>query len=98
MERDVHKLDVLKCVECVEVAGCINRDIKGMRLLPSRVHHLGMCSLIREGFSPSTIEETTDISSIDQNRLIVGAQVSDSLVHSKADLNLAQAPLRDSPP
>ncbi|KAG5031773.1 hypothetical protein JHK85_015755 [Glycine max] len=32
-------------------------------------------SLIREGFSPSTIEETTDISSIDQNRLIVGAQI-----------------------
>lgn len=48
-------------------------------------------SLIREGFSPPTIEETTGISGVEQNRLIVGAQVRDSLVHSKADPDLLAA-------
>ncbi|XP_061352271.1 rubisco accumulation factor 1.1, chloroplastic-like [Gastrolobium bilobum] len=42
-------------------------------------------SLIREGFSPPSIEEATGISGVEQNRLIVAAQVRDSLVQSNAD-------------
>ncbi|XP_014510931.1 rubisco accumulation factor 1.1, chloroplastic [Vigna radiata var. radiata] len=48
-------------------------------------------SLIREGFSPPTIEETTGISGVEQNRLIVAAQVRDSLVESNADPELLAA-------
>ncbi|KAF6175028.1 hypothetical protein GIB67_039576 [Kingdonia uniflora] len=42
-------------------------------------------SLVQQGFSPSTIEEATGISCIEQNRLIVAAQVRDSLLHSNLD-------------
>lgn len=42
-------------------------------------------SLIREGFSPPSIEEATGISGVEQNRLVVAAQVRDSLVQSNAD-------------
>ncbi|KAJ1409334.1 putative rubisco accumulation factor 1, chloroplastic-like [Sesbania bispinosa] len=45
-------------------------------------------SLIREGFSPPNIEEATGITGVEQNRLIVAAQVRDSLVQSKADPDL----------
>ncbi|CAJ1976290.1 unnamed protein product [Sphenostylis stenocarpa] len=48
-------------------------------------------SLIREGFSPPVIEETTGISGVEQNRLIVAAQVRDSLVESNADPGLLGA-------
>ncbi|TKY52075.1 Rubisco accumulation factor 2 [Spatholobus suberectus] len=48
-------------------------------------------SLIREGFSPSSIEEITGITGVEQNRLIVGAQVRESLVHSEADADLLAA-------
>lgn len=37
-------------------------------------------SLYADGFTPPTIEELTGISSIEQNRLIVGAQVRDSIL------------------
>ncbi|CAI0464753.1 unnamed protein product [Linum tenue] len=40
-------------------------------------------SLIREGYAPSSIEEVTGISGVEQNRLVVGAQVRDSLIESK---------------
>ncbi|XP_058082918.1 rubisco accumulation factor 1.1, chloroplastic-like [Magnolia sinica] len=36
-------------------------------------------------FSPPTIEEVTGISGVEQNRLIVGAQVRDSLISSQLD-------------
>lgn len=94
--KNLFKLPVILLLSLLFFTGRIN--ILANRLDLWYEYASLISSLIREGFSPSTIEETTDISSIDQNRLIVGAQVSDSLVHSKADLNLAQAPLRDSPP
>lgn len=37
-------------------------------------------SLYADGFTPPTLEELTGISSIEQNRLIVGAQVRDSIL------------------
>lgn len=39
-------------------------------------------SLIQEGFTPSTLEEITGISGVQQNIFVVGAQVRDSLVQS----------------
>lgn len=48
-------------------------------------------SLIREGFSPPSIEEATGISGVEQNRLVVGAQVRDSLVQSNADAEVLAA-------
>ncbi|KAF8394300.1 hypothetical protein HHK36_020507 [Tetracentron sinense] len=42
-------------------------------------------SLFQEGFSPSSIEELTGISGVEQNRLVVAAKVRDSLVQSKLD-------------
>ncbi|KAK7376312.1 hypothetical protein VNO78_34778 [Psophocarpus tetragonolobus] len=48
-------------------------------------------SLIREGFSPPSIEETTGISGVEQNRLIVAAQVRDSLVQSNAEPEILEA-------
>ncbi|KDP23700.1 hypothetical protein JCGZ_23533 [Jatropha curcas] len=42
-------------------------------------------SLIREGFSPTSIEESTGISGVEQNRLVVAAQVRESLIQSKTD-------------
>ncbi|XP_016488923.1 rubisco accumulation factor 1.2, chloroplastic [Nicotiana tabacum] len=41
-------------------------------------------SLTREGFTPSTLEEITGLTGVDQNRLVVAAQVRDSLVESAA--------------
>ncbi|KAL7215483.1 hypothetical protein ACSBR1_027616 [Camellia fascicularis] len=43
-------------------------------------------SLFQEGFSPSSLEELTGISGVDQNRLVVAAQVRDSLIQSSTDL------------
>ncbi|XP_027366161.1 rubisco accumulation factor 1.1, chloroplastic-like [Abrus precatorius] len=48
-------------------------------------------SLFREGFSPPSLEEVTGISGVEQNRLIVAAQVRDSLVQSNADPELLSA-------
>lgn len=48
-------------------------------------------SLYTEGFTPPTIEELTGISGVEQNCLIVGAQVHDSIVQSKADPELIAA-------
>ncbi|KAJ8551586.1 hypothetical protein K7X08_021601 [Anisodus acutangulus] len=42
-------------------------------------------SLTSEGFTPSTLEEITGISGVEQNRLVVGAQVRESLIESKLD-------------
>ncbi|CAH9065566.1 unnamed protein product [Cuscuta europaea] len=42
-------------------------------------------SLIQEGFPPSTIEEITGISGIEQNCLVVASQVRESLLNSKID-------------
>uniref|UniRef100_A0A2P2NGZ6 Uncharacterized protein n=1 Tax=Rhizophora mucronata TaxID=61149 RepID=A0A2P2NGZ6_RHIMU len=41
--------------------------------------------LIQEGFTPPSIEECTGVSGVEQNRLVVAAQVRDSLIQSKAD-------------
>ncbi|KAK9061117.1 hypothetical protein SSX86_018297 [Deinandra increscens subsp. villosa] len=41
--------------------------------------------LIQEGFDPSTIEEITGMAGLEQNRLIVGAQVRESLVQCGVD-------------
>ncbi|GKB85294.1 RuBisCO accumulation factor 1.1, chloroplastic-like protein [Tanacetum coccineum] len=41
--------------------------------------------LILEGFAPPMIEEITGISGVEQNRLVVAAQVRDSLVQSGVD-------------
>nr|XP_043633815.1 rubisco accumulation factor 1.1, chloroplastic-like [Erigeron canadensis] len=41
--------------------------------------------LISEGFTPPTIEEITGISGIEQNRLVVAAQVRESLVQAGLD-------------
>ncbi|XP_010519960.1 PREDICTED: rubisco accumulation factor 1.1, chloroplastic [Tarenaya hassleriana] len=48
-------------------------------------------SLYTEGFTPPTIEELTGISGVEQNRLIVGAQVRDSMVETKADPDVIAA-------
>jgi len=48
-------------------------------------------SLLREGFSPSSIEESTGISGVEQNRLVVAAQVRDSLLQSITDPELASS-------
>ncbi|KAK6243346.1 hypothetical protein QUC31_009755 [Theobroma cacao] len=45
-------------------------------------------SLYQEGFSPPSVEETTGISGVEQNRLIVAAQVRESLIQSKTDENV----------
>ncbi|XP_058770605.1 rubisco accumulation factor 1.1, chloroplastic-like [Vicia villosa] len=42
-------------------------------------------SLMREGFSPPNIEETTGISGVEQNRIIVATQVRDTLVQSNVE-------------
>nr|GMC92741.1 rubisco accumulation factor 1, chloroplastic [Ipomoea batatas] len=42
-------------------------------------------SFIREGFTHSTLEEITGISGVEQNRIVVAAQVRDSLVQSEID-------------
>ncbi|KAI8007866.1 hypothetical protein LOK49_LG07G01646 [Camellia lanceoleosa] len=42
-------------------------------------------SLFQEGFSPSSLEEVTGIPGVDQNRLVVAAQVRDSLIQSSTD-------------
>ncbi|KAL5224722.1 hypothetical protein ABZP36_011361 [Zizania latifolia] len=39
-----------------------------------------IAALSREGFTPSSIEEATGISGVEQNRLVVASQVRDSLV------------------
>ncbi|KAE9593529.1 hypothetical protein Lal_00036284 [Lupinus albus] len=41
--------------------------------------------LLTQGFSPPSIEEQTGISAIQQNRLVVAAQVRDSLIQSNTD-------------
>ncbi|KAH0851153.1 LOW QUALITY PROTEIN: hypothetical protein HID58_094954 [Brassica napus] len=48
-------------------------------------------SLYTEGFTPPTIEELTGISGVEQNCLIVGAQVRDSIVQSNAKPELIAA-------
>ncbi|KAK7269129.1 hypothetical protein RIF29_21845 [Crotalaria pallida] len=48
-------------------------------------------TLAREGFSPPTIEELTGITGVDQNCLVVAAQVRDSLIQSKADPDIVAA-------
>ncbi|CAD5322064.1 Rubisco accumulation factor 1.2 [Arabidopsis thaliana] len=48
-------------------------------------------SLYTDGFTPPTIEELTGISSIEQNRLIVGAQVRDSILQSIHEPELISA-------
>ncbi|GAV66788.1 hypothetical protein CFOL_v3_10298, partial [Cephalotus follicularis] len=42
-------------------------------------------SLYQEGFSPPSIEESTGISGVEQNRLVVAAKVRDSLLQSNID-------------
>ncbi|KAK1353377.1 Rubisco accumulation factor 1 [Heracleum sosnowskyi] len=42
-------------------------------------------SLTREGFAAPTIEEVTGLTGVEQNQLIVGCQVRDSLVQSKLE-------------
>ncbi|EXB93189.1 hypothetical protein L484_024527 [Morus notabilis] len=42
-------------------------------------------SLIQEGFTPPSLEEATGISGIEQNHLVVAAQVRDSLIQSNTD-------------
>ncbi|PSR92913.1 Rubisco accumulation factor 1.2 like [Actinidia chinensis var. chinensis] len=42
-------------------------------------------TLTQEGFSPSSLEELTGISGVEQNRLLVAAQVRQSLISSKID-------------
>ncbi|KAL8210722.1 hypothetical protein R6Q57_005159 [Mikania cordata] len=44
--------------------------------------------LIQDGFAPSTLEEITGISGAEQNRLVVGAQVRESLVQSGVDAEI----------
>lgn len=48
-------------------------------------------SLMREGFSPPSIEEATGISGVEQNRLVVASQVRDSLIQSNADPEVLSA-------
>ncbi|RZB45228.1 rubisco accumulation factor 1.1, chloroplastic-like [Glycine soja] len=73
----------------LDIAGRI--DVLANRLALWYEYAPLIASLIREGFSPPTIEETTGISGVEQNRLIVGAQVRDSLVQSNADPDLLAA-------
>ncbi|XP_047325695.1 rubisco accumulation factor 1.1, chloroplastic-like [Impatiens glandulifera] len=42
-------------------------------------------TLIREGFTSTLLEEITGISAIEQNRIVVAAQVHDSLIQSNLD-------------
>ncbi|XP_043723412.1 rubisco accumulation factor 1.1, chloroplastic-like [Telopea speciosissima] len=42
-------------------------------------------SLFQEGFTPSSIEEATGISGVEQNRIVVAAQVRDTLAQSNFD-------------
>ncbi|XP_042493296.1 rubisco accumulation factor 1.1, chloroplastic-like [Macadamia integrifolia] len=42
-------------------------------------------SLYKEGFTPSSLEEATGISGVEQNSIVVAAQVRDSLVQSNFD-------------
>ncbi|KAJ0015222.1 hypothetical protein Pint_20419 [Pistacia integerrima] len=42
-------------------------------------------TLYQEGFPPPSVEESTGISGVEQNRLVVAAQVRDSLVESNTD-------------
>ncbi|GLT80859.1 hypothetical protein SLA2020_522710 [Shorea laevis] len=42
-------------------------------------------SLYREGFNPPSIEELTGIAGVEQNRLVVAAQVRDSLIQSNTE-------------
>ncbi|KAM3282622.1 rubisco accumulation factor 1.1, chloroplastic [Capsicum chacoense] len=42
-------------------------------------------ALFNEGFTPATLEELTGITGVEQNRLVVGAQVLESLVESNVD-------------
>ncbi|KAJ0079736.1 hypothetical protein Patl1_23192 [Pistacia atlantica] len=42
-------------------------------------------TLYQEGFTPPSVEESTGISGVEQNRLVVAAQVRDSLVESNTD-------------
>ncbi|KAK1421307.1 hypothetical protein QVD17_23539 [Tagetes erecta] len=46
--------------------------------------------LIQDGFDPSILEEITGIAGAEQNRLVVGAQVRDSLVQSGVDPEILQ--------
>ncbi|KAK7258630.1 hypothetical protein RIF29_24211 [Crotalaria pallida] len=48
-------------------------------------------SLLQEGISPTSIEEETGISIIEQNRLVVAAQVRDSLLQSNTDQQIIAA-------
>ncbi|KAJ7978196.1 rubisco accumulation factor 1, chloroplastic [Quillaja saponaria] len=48
-------------------------------------------TLIQEGFTPPSIEEATGISGVEQNRLVVAAQVRDSLVKSNTDPEILSA-------
>ncbi|KAJ4836214.1 hypothetical protein Tsubulata_021278 [Turnera subulata] len=48
-------------------------------------------SLIQEGFTSPTIEEATGISGVEQNRLVVAAQVRDSLLESNTDPDIVSA-------
>ncbi|MED6181019.1 Rik1-associated factor 1 [Stylosanthes scabra] len=48
-------------------------------------------SLIHEGFTPPTIEELTGISGVEQNRLVVGAQILESLQQSNTDPDVLDA-------
>lgn len=41
--------------------------------------------MTREGFTPATLEEITGISGVEQNRIVVAAQVRDSLLQSEVD-------------
>ncbi|XP_050382676.1 rubisco accumulation factor 1.1, chloroplastic-like [Argentina anserina] len=42
-------------------------------------------SLLQQGFTPPNIEEMTGINGVEQNRLVVAAQVRESLIHSNTD-------------
>ncbi|KAK4773112.1 hypothetical protein SAY87_028131 [Trapa incisa] len=48
-------------------------------------------SFLQEGFTPSTLEEITGITGVDQNCLIVGAQVRDSLIQSGTSPDIISA-------
>ncbi|GMN25662.1 hypothetical protein TIFTF001_001012 [Ficus carica] len=48
-------------------------------------------SLIQEGFTPSSLEEATGISGVEQNQLVVATQVRDSLLQSNTDPSVVSA-------
>ncbi|RYR72416.1 hypothetical protein Ahy_A02g006635 isoform A [Arachis hypogaea] len=48
-------------------------------------------SLIQDGFTPPSIEELTGISGVEQNRLVVAAQVRESLQQSNTDPDVLSA-------